>query len=315
MGAASRRASDRRRRSRLGNAAARLVHGLARGALARARGPARPRAHGASVVRAVAARRCRIRREQRADRARGRCGVGGSRLAAAASLGDRRRRAARRRESGRLRCVVELVPSVSCLVGRARLDRPCRARSRAGTARRSRSQARRRRRRGIVSSTRCIVRAPRRTRHGDRGDRGAGRDGRAARRSPRRRCGGSARRVRVGEATSRRRSARTRGRRHTEDRTPPRRHRTRRGRRARAWAAHVVGRRPKPRARSHDRRCARRVEPLPARIRRMQSSGVGSAAHSSTRRAPSRLPAHGSTRSCAASCVRSFRFKPLIDAV
>ena len=54
-------------------------------------------------------------------------------MAVAASLADRPR-AARRRESGRLPCAIELVPPVSCPARRARLDRSCRARSGADPA-------------------------------------------------------------------------------------------------------------------------------------------------------------------------------------
>ena len=133
----------------------------------------------------------------------------------------------------------------------------------------------------------------------------------AAARRPARRRADELRAGSLGRSGSRRRRE-PRSRRRADD-GAPRRDRARSGRRARRLRRTSGGRRPKP---AHDPTIgtARARWRLPARMRRMPPSAVGSAARSSSRRAPSNLRALGSTRTCAASCVRSFRFKPPIVA-
>ena len=165
------------------------------------------------------------------------------------------------------------------------------------------------------SGAHCVVRAARRTWHGDRGDHGAARDRHAARRPTRRRRGRAACGVRLGEAASRRRGPRARiavvvpgGARRPDE--IERAAAAELGALApHAWWAEGRSRHTIPRSAPRATRWL-----LPARMRHMRSSAVGCAARSSSRRAPSRSRARASTRSCAASCARSFRFKPPIVA-
>ena len=115
---------------RLGDAAAQIVRGLARRALARARRRARPGAVGESVARALAPRRRGVRRERRADRPRRRRRMGGRARGSCCTAGRSiRRRSGPAAHQVDYRAFSRLVPRLSRVARRPRLPRSRRARS------------------------------------------------------------------------------------------------------------------------------------------------------------------------------------------
>ena len=176
---------------------------------------ARSGAHGESVVRVVAPRRRGVRREQRADRPCRRGRVGGRRLGCTAPLADRSGCAAGRGESRRLPGAARLVPRLSRVARRQRLDRPSRARSGVdGRHRRAGQACRRRSRRAVPGSRTACSRTLVAHGHDDRGGhRRLPLTGTLSRRQARRRRRRAARGARMGQAASRGQPVRARRRR------------------------------------------------------------------------------------------------------